>query len=129
VIGERNRALTIIKSRGSKHSNQMRELIFSDNGITLADPYTAGGEVLMGTLRIEKEIAVGAGQARQGDKIEQGRRALDRLSRASATELEDGALRRDSVVRERDHKLVSRNANRAKPAIGKPRTMAKVPKK
>ena len=56
--GERNRALSIIKSRGSKHSNQLRELIFSDAGITLADPYTAGGEILMGTLRLEKEKAV-----------------------------------------------------------------------
>jgi circadian clock protein KaiC len=56
--GERNRALTIIKSRGSDHSNQLRELIFSDSGITLADPYTAGGEVLLGTLRQEKETAV-----------------------------------------------------------------------
>jgi circadian clock protein KaiC len=56
--GERNRALSIIKSRGSKHSNQLRELIFSDSGVTLADPYTAGGEVLMGTLRMEKENAV-----------------------------------------------------------------------
>ncbi len=55
--GERNRALSIVKSRGSKHSNQMRELIFGDEGITLADPYTAGGEVLMGTLRREKEDA------------------------------------------------------------------------
>jgi circadian clock protein KaiC len=56
--GERNRGLSIIKSRGSKHSNQLRELIFNDSGITLADPYTAGGEVLMGTLRFEKENAV-----------------------------------------------------------------------
>jgi circadian clock protein KaiC len=56
--GERNRALSIIKSRGSKHSNQLRELIFSDSGITLADPYTAGGEVLMGTLRMERETAL-----------------------------------------------------------------------
>ena len=53
--GERNRALSIIKSRGTKHSNQLRELTFSDTGVTLADPYTAGGEVLMGTLRLEKE--------------------------------------------------------------------------
>jgi circadian clock protein KaiC len=59
--GERNRALSIIKSRGSKHSNQLRELIFSDSGITLADPYTAGGEVLMGTLRMEKENALQIG--------------------------------------------------------------------
>jgi len=53
--GERNRALTIIKSRGTWHSNQVRELVLSDVGPMLADVYTAGGEVLMGTLRWEKE--------------------------------------------------------------------------
>lgn len=55
--GERNRGLSIIKSRGTEHSNQVRELILSKNGVTLADIYTAGGEVLMGTLRWEKESA------------------------------------------------------------------------
>lgn len=55
--GERNRGLSIIKSRGTSHSNQVRELILSDMGVTLADIYTAGGEVLMGTMRWEKESA------------------------------------------------------------------------
>ena len=55
--GERNRGLSIIKSRGTSHSNQVRELILSDAGVTLADIYTAGGEVLMGTLRWERESA------------------------------------------------------------------------
>lgn len=55
--GERNRGLSIIKSRGTAHSNQVRELILSDNGVTLADIYTAGGEVLMGAMRWEKESA------------------------------------------------------------------------
>jgi circadian clock protein KaiC len=53
--GERNRALTIIKARGTRHSNQVRELILSDTGPALADVYSSGGEVLMGTLRYEKE--------------------------------------------------------------------------
>jgi circadian clock protein KaiC len=53
--GERNRALTIIKARGIGHSNQVREMILSDAGITLADVYSVGGEVLMGTLRWQKE--------------------------------------------------------------------------
>lgn len=55
--GERNRGLSIIKSRGTEHSNQVRELILSDEGVTLADIYMAGGEVLMGTMRWEKENA------------------------------------------------------------------------
>jgi circadian clock protein KaiC len=55
--GERNRGLSIVKSRGTSHSNQVRELILSDVGVNLADIYTAGGEVLMGALRWEKESA------------------------------------------------------------------------
>ena len=55
--GERNRALTVIKARGTRHSNQVRELLLSDAGVTLMDVYTAGGEVLLGTARWEKEQA------------------------------------------------------------------------
>jgi len=55
--GERNRGMSIVKSRGTAHSNQVRELILSDRGVTLTDTYTAGGEVLMGTLRWQKESA------------------------------------------------------------------------
>ena len=55
--GERNRGISIIKSRGMAHSNQVRELILSDKGVTLTDIYTADGEVLMGTLRWERERA------------------------------------------------------------------------
>lgn len=56
--GERNRGLSIIKSRGTAHSNQVRELVLGNEGVTLEDVYTAGGEVLMGTLRWEKEREV-----------------------------------------------------------------------
>jgi circadian clock protein KaiC len=55
--GERNRGLAIIKSRGTAHSNQVRELLLGASGVSLADAYTSGGEVLMGTLRWEKERA------------------------------------------------------------------------
>lgn len=56
-MGERNRLLTIVKCRGTGHSRQARELVLSNDGVTLADVYIAGGEVLMGTLRWEKEEA------------------------------------------------------------------------
>ncbi len=55
--GERNRGLTIVKSRGTGHSNQVRELILRDDGLSLAEVYTAGGKVLMGTMRWECERA------------------------------------------------------------------------
>jgi circadian clock protein KaiC len=53
--GERNRALTIVKSRGTGHSNQVRELSLSDDGVTLTDVFVAQGKVLMGVARWEWE--------------------------------------------------------------------------
>jgi circadian clock protein KaiC len=75
--GERNRALTIIKSRGTQHSNQVRELILSDAGPMLADVYIAGGEVLMGTLRWEKEDEERAKTAKRRSEFEQKRVSLE----------------------------------------------------
>jgi circadian clock protein KaiC len=74
--GERNRALTIVKSRGTGHSNQVRELVLSKSGPTLADVYSAGGEVLMGTLRWEKEAEESARKGRHRVEFDQKRRAL-----------------------------------------------------
>lgn len=73
--GERNRGLSIIKSRGMAHSNQVRELILSNEGVTLTDIYAAGGEVLMGTLRWEKESA-----ERRAKEVAEIARKLKRVS-------------------------------------------------
>ncbi|MGN6638613.1 MAG: circadian clock protein KaiC, partial [Mucilaginibacter sp.] len=37
--GERNRGLYVIKSRGMKHSNQVREFVITDSGLDLVDVY------------------------------------------------------------------------------------------
>ncbi len=78
AAGERNRALTIVKSRGTGHSNQVRELVLSDQGISLVDVYTAGGAVLMGTMRRQKE--------------EQGRAEQTRVARAEQAQQEEVAF-------------------------------------
>jgi circadian clock protein KaiC len=75
--GERNRALTIIKSRGTAHSNQVRELILSNTGPMLADVYTAGGEVQMGTLRWEKEEEERAKKIQRRSEFDQKRVSLE----------------------------------------------------
>jgi len=53
--GERNRALTIVKSRGTAHSNQVRELALNGNGLDLVDVYAGEGKVLLGSARVEKQ--------------------------------------------------------------------------
>jgi circadian clock protein KaiC len=53
--GERNRTLYVLKSRGMKHSNQVREFVLSDKGIDLVDVYLGTDRVLTGTARFAQE--------------------------------------------------------------------------
>ena len=127
--GERNRALTIFKARGTGHSNQVRELVLSDRGVTLADVYVVEGEVLMGTLRWEKEnearrtrIAHHNGAVLREQRAElalaQTRAQQDTLSRAQAIqEAELAQLRADATIEvdrravEADELLLRRRAD------------------
>jgi circadian clock protein KaiC len=91
--GERNRALTVVKSRGTRHSNQVRELALSETGPTLTDVYAAGGEVLMGTLRWEKEAEEKVKQHQRRADFERKKRELqfaeaDALARITALEID-----------------------------------------
>jgi circadian clock protein KaiC len=104
--GERNRGISIVKSRGTGHSNQVRELILNDHGITLADAYMAGGEVLMGTLRWEKERAERNAQSeaelhlqRQRDKIENDTAELKARIKSLQYELELKNSEKESLMR------------------------------
>jgi circadian clock protein KaiC len=101
--GERNRALSIVKSRGMKHSNQVRELILSDQGIALADVYTAGGDVLMGTARWQKEAAEQAEQERILAEVEHKRRevALARVELGARIKVLEQELKQKQAEAER----------------------------
>jgi circadian clock protein KaiC len=53
--GERNRTLYIMKSRGMKHSKEVREFVISSKGLDLIDVYRAPEGILIGSAREEKE--------------------------------------------------------------------------
>lgn len=76
--GERNRALSIVKSRGSAHSNQVRELVLSSDGVDLADVYQFGTEVLMGTARLHKEMEADRVEREAGAERERRRNEIAR---------------------------------------------------
>ncbi len=101
--GERNRALSVIKSRGMKHSNQVRELLLDDDGVTLAPVYTGGGEVLMGTLRWEKEQQERDKAARQVEELELQKQekalALDEIEMKLATLQQEQQRRKAELER------------------------------
>jgi circadian clock protein KaiC len=106
--GERNRGLTILKSRGTNHSNQVRELIISSSGISIAAPYTASGSVLMGTLRWQKERAEAEEQVRLKSEFEYKDAAND--DELSELEASVQKLQR-SIAEKRLEKSLRKNAD------------------
>jgi circadian clock protein KaiC len=60
--GERNRGLYIMKSRGMKHSNQIREFVITDNGLDLIDVYLGPDGILTGSAREAQVLEEKSGQ-------------------------------------------------------------------
>jgi len=54
--GERNKALYIMKSRGMKHSNQVREFMITDNGLKLVEVYLGPRGILVGSEREAQKL-------------------------------------------------------------------------
>ena len=83
--GERNRVLYVLKARGMKHSNQIREFLISDRGIDVVDAYIGVSGVLTGSARVaqedlEKAAALASQQeaAQLKREVERKRGALER---------------------------------------------------
>ena len=102
--GELNRGLYILKSRGTAHSNQVREFLLTDNGIELIDAYVGSEGVLMGSARAAqtaREPAV----AEHREELRQ-RKQRDLLRREQLYEAQLVALKsqyeteRDSLLHE-----------------------------
>lgn len=76
--GERNRGLSVLKSRGMAHSNQIREFVLTSAGIALTDVYVGPAGVLAGSARLAQEAAENAAVAVEQYETERKRRALER---------------------------------------------------
>jgi circadian clock protein KaiC len=89
--GERNRVLYVIKSRGSSHSNQVREYRMTGSGIVLVDPYAGPAGVLTGAARIAQEMRDQAEAERR--RLEVARRQRMLAHRRAAIERKIADLR------------------------------------
>jgi circadian clock protein KaiC len=110
VAGERNRTLYMLKSRGMRHSNQVRELLISDAGISLADVFYGPEGVLIGSAkasesrkRARDERAAAEDAARDERLLELKKDALEaQIStlRAEYTAHEEEVRRRIRITRD-----------------------------
>lgn len=102
--GERNRTLSVIKSRGMPHSNQFSEFVLSAQGLELRDTYTGPSGVLTGSARIVQEASDESDAAAAVEEIERKRQERERRRRM--VEAQIAALREqlaaDEAAVERD---------------------------
>ena len=97
--GERNRLLFVLKSRGSAHSNQVREFVLTDHGVELVDVYVGPAGIVTGSARLVQE-------ARQRDATRQQSEELVRRRR----ELRRGIAERDAQLAVLQDELVADRA-------------------
>ena len=76
--GERNRGIYIMKSRGMKHSNQVREFVINDKGIELLDVYLGPEGVLTGSAREAQKLNEVTGAALRTQALSRKDREIER---------------------------------------------------
>ena len=105
IGGERNRAMYVLKSRGMRHSNQLREYLITDQGLELLDVYVGPEGVLTGSARIslearERAAALAIQQEAEG-------RERDRQRKREALEARILAMRKEFEIEEVESAVVA----------------------
>jgi circadian clock protein KaiC len=106
--GERNRGIYVLKSRGMRHSNQIREFLITPQGIDLLDVYVGPEGVLTGSMRAAQELKERTERSLREQEVERRQRELE--ARRKALEAQIAALRAEfesveseaALIREQD---------------------------
>ena len=80
-VGERNRGLSILKSRGMAHSNQVREFIVTDHGIELLDVVVGPTGIVTGASRLTQQLQEHAQTLAAQQEADRRDRELERRRR------------------------------------------------
>ncbi|WP_421826228.1 circadian clock protein KaiC [Larkinella sp.] len=125
--GERNRGMYVMKSRGMKHSNQVREFVITDEGLHLVDVFLSSDGVLTGSAREAQQLQEVTGMAlreyavnRKDREIERKRVVLESKIASLKEEFEsvqdelnkayvEEELRKDVLEKNRDQQIKNRH--------------------
>jgi circadian clock protein KaiC len=86
--GERNRGMYVLKSRGTAHSNQIREFVLHTGGIDLKEVYVGREGVLTGSMRVAQEERERAAEVERRLAAEGQRSAVERRQKGLAVQIE-----------------------------------------
>jgi circadian clock protein KaiC len=85
--GERNRGMYIMKSRGMKHSNQVREFVINDHGLELVDVFLGPDGVLTGSAREAHQLMEKTEDALRAFSLNRKDREIERKSSMLETKI------------------------------------------
>ncbi|MCK8781688.1 circadian clock protein KaiC [Rhizobium sp. NTR19] len=86
--GEFNRELYLLKARGMSHSNQVREFVMSDTGITLIPPYLGEGRALTGSARRAEEAKLRRAELARRAEVERLSESVEKRRRQAQAQIE-----------------------------------------
>lgn len=76
--GERNRGLYVMKSRGMRHSNQVREFVITDEGLKLVEVFLGPEGVLTGSARETQQLVEKTTEAIRDHAVSRKDREIER---------------------------------------------------
>jgi len=119
--GERNRGLYVMKSRGMKHSNQVREFVITDKGLDLIEVYVGPEGVLTGSAREAQMLLEETGEilhthaiTRKDREILRKRKVLEAKIESLRSEFESTEEELNKVYIEEEIKRDVQQQNRRK---------------
>lgn len=127
--GERNKGLYVMKSRGMRHSNQVREFVIAEEGLDLLDVYIGPEGILTGSAREAHRLEEETGQVlhtnalgRKDRELERKRKVLEGKIESLRTEFEsteeelnkiytEEQIKKEVLVQTRDKMTSMRSGN------------------
>jgi circadian clock protein KaiC len=98
----------VLKSRGMKHSNQIREFLITSSGIRLEPVYVGPEGVLTGSMRAAQEARENAARLERGQQAERRQREL--AARRAALEAQIKALQAEFAAAEQEASVTAAQA-------------------
>ncbi|MBF9141904.1 circadian clock protein KaiC [Hymenobacter properus] len=123
-IGERNRGLSILKSRGMAHSNQVREFIVTSHGIELLDVVLGPTGIVTGASRLAQQLEEHAQALATQQETERRDRELERRRRVLEANIANLRTEFESVEEELRQMTSDEQTRQQALATGKQRMAA-----
>ncbi|MDB5010680.1 MAG: kaiC, partial [Mucilaginibacter sp.] len=98
--GERNRGMYIMKSRGMKHSNQVREFVITDKGLDLVEVYLGPEGVLTGSAREAQKLQEKTGEVLREFAVSSKDREIIRKRNVLEAEISNLKMEFESIEEE-----------------------------